>query len=681
MEELPENNVKHLFIGCDHTSLSQKLNILDMLKTKYKHINIIDMGCHNTKSCNYTDIAHNTCQQFLLTKDARIILMCGTGTGMSIVANRYKGIRCAYGHTISQVMMARQHNDVNALALGVQVLELSDMRGMVQAFLETEFTRKDYNGHLTRHSIRVTKIDNDVKYLNNKIEDGGVKEFETEMPFKSNAVRDVVHTDIFKPENKKKVRMLSTQKSDKLHPINLKVNMVPFEKRNPSLEFGSYNESSGSPYVKTLPSHLSNSDSLKVNYDEDDIFVKHNEEVNQVFTKIINTHDTTQTEKNQLSNVSVISDFILNKKENETETNTYLPSNGNPKRKLEQSGDEVNEVNDVNDHGDDVNDVNDHGDEANEVKDHGDEVNEVNDHGDNVNDHSDNVNDHDDDVNDVNDHGDNVNDVNDHGDEGLTSVYIEEYNEVPKPPVVNNVLKDKVETEALNKSSVNIDKNVSKERSKMVLQIEKNHILNKLKELKIQENNGNTSETRLGGYDAKLHYIDVDEIVTNDDEDNIFNDEDIDVDKVILEYNLKNNTKQELTHLSGVDGNRLFQEHNLERDVPFLKNKVTQKIGSRSFQNKSINSSNNKIELLSRNFTADITTINMSNHLEYPDTINTDNTLLPVMANYAQNCSEAAKLEEDIMRKIVELRERVRLIYRDLNAEMGTVFNLNDTTQ
>ena len=133
-------------------------------------------------------------------------------------------------------------------------------------------------------------------------------------------------------------------------------------------------------------------------------------------------------------------------------------------------------------------------------------------------------------------------------------------------------------------------------------------------------------------------------------------------------------------HLTGVDGKMLFKGHNMNRYVPFLKNKVIPQSKNRNFQNKSRDETNNKIESQNREFAVDISK-NMPNHLEYPDTINTDNTLLPVMANYVQNCSEAAKLEEEIMRKIVELRERVRLIYRDLNAEMGTVFNLNDTTQ
>jgi ribose 5-phosphate isomerase B len=834
MKELPENTIKNLFIGCDHTSLSQKFNIIDMLKKNYTHINIIDMGCHNSKSCNYTDIAHDTCQQFLLTKDARIILLCGTGTGMSIVANRYKGVRCAYGHSISQIMTARQHNDVNALALGVQLLELSDMRAMVQAFLETEFSKKDDYSYLTRHSIRVAKIDNDIKYLDNKIENEVVERSHTKMPFKSNAVRDVVHTDILKPENKKRVRKLPTHKNDNLHPINLKVNMVPFEKRHLSMNSNSDNENS--LYFKKLPSQLKDSDSLKVNYEDsdslnlnyedDDMYVKHNDEDNQVFTKTINPNDTTETLNNQRSDPSVITNFIKDTNQNRVKTTTtykkttYTPSKGEPLRTFV------------------------HYDYEKKV------------------------------------HTNYDSDTSDK-------------NELTK----NNVVKhspNENKDETLNTPNRNIVDTVSEDRSKMVLQMEKNHMLDKLKELKKQETE-NKSKTIEDGYNTYVDEIFTTD--TENENDNLDNyDADIDVDQNVIQDETKTPSKNNSTHLTYADGKRVFQPNKLNEIVPFSKNKVELQNGSRSFktnstpkinsfpsnvtfktgnrsfkngnkpfksnvtpqtvtrtyqsnvtpqtvtktyqsnvlegkvtshpstyvfeskvtpqtsthastqtstnvlgskvtphtstnvlgskvtphtstnvlgskvtpqtstnvlgskvtpqtstnvlgskvtpqtstnvlgskvtpqtstnvlgskvtpqtstnvlgsnvtthtgtyvfgsnvtpqygttnlENKSRNLSNNKIESRNRDIVTNTTNklITMPDHLEYPNTINTDNTLLPVMENYAQNCNEAARLEEDIMRKIVELRERVRLIYRDMNAEMGTVFNLNDNTQ
>lgn len=160
---LPEDKITKLYIGSDHRGFNHKQNLIEFIKSKYS-IDVIDIGCSNTNSCDYTDVAHNGANLTLQDPNARLILLCGSGTGMSIVANRYQGIRCAYGHKIIQVALARQHNNINALALGtnIEIMDLSDMRAMVQVFIETAFEELDTINNPSRHTIRVAKIDSDI---------------------------------------------------------------------------------------------------------------------------------------------------------------------------------------------------------------------------------------------------------------------------------------------------------------------------------------------------------------------------------------------------------------------------------------------------------------------------------------------------------------------------------------
>lgn len=141
-----------IYIGSDHAGYQTKEVIKQSLPNNYR---VVDVGCNSPESCHYPDVAHSACQQYLMenNENSRIILICATGTGMNMVANKYPGVRCCHGHTISQVTRSRIHNDANGLALGAKSLDISDMQGMVSKFLETEFEDSG------RHRDRVNKIE------------------------------------------------------------------------------------------------------------------------------------------------------------------------------------------------------------------------------------------------------------------------------------------------------------------------------------------------------------------------------------------------------------------------------------------------------------------------------------------------------------------------------------------
>ena len=115
-----------IVIGNDHAGFDIKQMIKDsMVKTLLKRnpdTSFQDVGCHSTDSVNYPDIAR-TVADWVAGGDADFgLLICGTGIGMSIAANKVKGVRAALCHDPYTAMMARQHNNANILCMGARVL-------------------------------------------------------------------------------------------------------------------------------------------------------------------------------------------------------------------------------------------------------------------------------------------------------------------------------------------------------------------------------------------------------------------------------------------------------------------------------------------------------------------------------------------------------------------------------
>lgn len=137
-------------IGCDHGGFNYKSTLTNHLNKR--GIEYVDFGCCSTESVDYNDYALPVCNSIINGECDLGILVCGTGIGMSIVANKIKGIRCGHCQDVFSAKMTRQHNDANVLAFGERVIGQGLMLEIVDAFIDTPFSNEG------RHLQRVAKI-------------------------------------------------------------------------------------------------------------------------------------------------------------------------------------------------------------------------------------------------------------------------------------------------------------------------------------------------------------------------------------------------------------------------------------------------------------------------------------------------------------------------------------------
>ena len=140
---------KKIIIGSDHGGFDLKQEIITFLQNDMKY-EVQDMGCYDKNSVDYPDIAETVCNE---VKKSGLygILICGTGIGISISANKINGIRCALCSDEYSAKMTRHHNDANVLALGGRTVGPELAKSIVQTFLTN-----DFDGG--RHEKRVNKI-------------------------------------------------------------------------------------------------------------------------------------------------------------------------------------------------------------------------------------------------------------------------------------------------------------------------------------------------------------------------------------------------------------------------------------------------------------------------------------------------------------------------------------------
>ena len=137
-------------IGSDHAGFELKKQIIDYLKSK--SFIVIDKGCFSEERADYPDFAHHTAES-VITKESEFgILMCGSGNGINMTANKHKGIRAALCWTSEIAAMARQHNDANVLVLPARYITISETLKCVDVFLSEKFEGG-------RHQERIEKID------------------------------------------------------------------------------------------------------------------------------------------------------------------------------------------------------------------------------------------------------------------------------------------------------------------------------------------------------------------------------------------------------------------------------------------------------------------------------------------------------------------------------------------
>ncbi len=136
-------------LGSDHAGLELKQKVIKYLEAKA--ISFKDYGTYSSDSVDYPDYTHKVARAMVEHKHEMAVLICGTGIGVSITANRYKHIRCALCWDVEIASLARRHNNSNVLALPGRFLEESKTLKIVETFLSTEF-------EAGRHQTRVDKM-------------------------------------------------------------------------------------------------------------------------------------------------------------------------------------------------------------------------------------------------------------------------------------------------------------------------------------------------------------------------------------------------------------------------------------------------------------------------------------------------------------------------------------------
>ena len=141
--------IKRVFLASDHAGFVLKKRISKFLTTK--GIKILDLGTKNSSSVDYPDFAHLLAKKMKAKNNNIGILVCGSGIGMSMAANRHKNIRAALCHNAKSAKLSRMHNNANVIALGSRLIKKDAALKCVNIFLKTEFEGG-------RHLKRIKKI-------------------------------------------------------------------------------------------------------------------------------------------------------------------------------------------------------------------------------------------------------------------------------------------------------------------------------------------------------------------------------------------------------------------------------------------------------------------------------------------------------------------------------------------
>lgn len=140
-----------IFIGCDHAGYELKQLLVQQLKESGQY-DIKDFGTDSMESVDYPDFVHLVAKAVQKDKKSRGLILCGSGNGAAMTANKYSGIRAAICWNKSLTELSRSHNDANILSLPSRFVGTQDAKEMLQIFLETKFEGG-------RHKRRVDKID------------------------------------------------------------------------------------------------------------------------------------------------------------------------------------------------------------------------------------------------------------------------------------------------------------------------------------------------------------------------------------------------------------------------------------------------------------------------------------------------------------------------------------------
>ena len=139
-------------IGCDHAAFEEKNILINYIQNDLGY-EVLDLGCNSLDSVDYPEFGHLVGNSVASKNSEKGIVICGSGIGISIAANKIKGVRAALCTSVKHAIMSRKHNDANVLALGARFTDLNLLKSIVDAWLKTEFEGG-------RHLLRINKIEN-----------------------------------------------------------------------------------------------------------------------------------------------------------------------------------------------------------------------------------------------------------------------------------------------------------------------------------------------------------------------------------------------------------------------------------------------------------------------------------------------------------------------------------------
>ncbi len=133
----------NIYIGSDHAAFDEKAAVIEHLSK----LSLKDLGTFSKESCHYPDFAKKVSKAVQDDKDSFGILLCGSGIGVSMVANRFKDIRAARCLSVEDASLSRQHNNSNVLCLAARMNSLDEIKKIIDIWLKTDF---EGGRHLTR---------------------------------------------------------------------------------------------------------------------------------------------------------------------------------------------------------------------------------------------------------------------------------------------------------------------------------------------------------------------------------------------------------------------------------------------------------------------------------------------------------------------------------------------------
>ena len=149
MERYRKVKSEKVILASDHAGFKLKEEIKKFLIKKRKKV--LDLGTKNTSSVDYPDYAHLLSKKMKKSENQFGILICGSGIGMSMAANKHKNIRAALCYDTKSTKLSRQHNNANVMTIGASLIKKNIALKCVSTFLETDFNRE-------RHLRRIKKI-------------------------------------------------------------------------------------------------------------------------------------------------------------------------------------------------------------------------------------------------------------------------------------------------------------------------------------------------------------------------------------------------------------------------------------------------------------------------------------------------------------------------------------------